>query len=407
MTAVEHALRPEEIMEFLDGELPFERAALVRSHVASCEACRRLSEELTGVTRDLSSWRLETPPSMTAPIPPSPETFNSSESRIPWWSFLTGRTAAVYAVAAVVVIGVASRGYYREAREIFGTDSSSAKATLAKASETSRSPVEVRQGEVPQTQGVVAGQAGQLPRPVATGSAPTEGQSAPGPLIIRTARLRLLTKDFEAARQSVDRVARNVGGFMGQVDVARSGNESRLLRATLRVPAARLDETLTALRALGEVIEESQGADDVTEQVLDLDARLANARNTEKRLNDLLLKRPGELADVLAAEREVARVREEIERLEAQRKNLDRRLTYATITLQVDEERKATLSMGPLTPSARFRNALVDGFRGAFTSVLEVSLLAVRVVPVLLLWALLLAWPARLFMRRNRRLVRP
>lgn len=95
----------------------------------------------------------------------------------------------------------------------------------------------------------------------------------------------------------------------------------------MRVPAGRLDEALTAIKAAGEVIEESQGADDVTEQVRDLDARLANSRNTEKRLNDLLLKRTGELADVLAAEREVSRVREEIERLEAQRKNFDRRLT--------------------------------------------------------------------------------
>jgi hypothetical protein len=240
-------------------------------------------------------------------------------------------------------------------------------------------------------------------RPAAVAGGPTSQQSTSGPLIVRTARLRLLTKDFESTRQTVDRAVQGVGGFIGQVDVARTGPESRVLRATLRIPAGRLEQTLTALKGLGEVIEESQGADDVTEQVLDLDARIANSRNTEKRLNDLLLKRTGALADVLAAEREVSRVREEIERLDAQRKNLDRRVTYADVSLQVDEERKATLDMGPLTASARFRNALVDGFRGAFTSVLEVTFLLVLVAPILGLWALLLAWPLRLLLRWTRR----
>jgi hypothetical protein len=81
---------------------------------------------------------------------------------------------------------------------------------------------------------------------------------------------------------------------------------------------------------------------------------------------------------------------------------LDRRVTYATISLQINEERKATLDMGPLTTSARFRNALVDGFRGAVSSLVEVSLLIVLVGPVLVVWALLLAWPARLIWRRSR-----
>ena len=76
----------------------------------------------------------------------------------------------------------------------------------------------------------------------------------------------------------------------------------------------------------------------MTEQVVDVEARLSNARNTEKRLVDLLQKRTGDLADVLAAEREIARVREEIERFDAQRKNLERRVTYATLNLEVTEE---------------------------------------------------------------------
>ena len=362
MTAVDHPHTPEEIMEMLDGELPFERASVVRSHIATCDACRRLTNELSGVSRDLSSWRLDPPPGMTAPVPPTEQRRSFSASNVTWWSFVTARTVAVSAVLAVAVMVVL--GGRHSPRPVAGA----------------MTPF-LGSAEKPETEAKVT------------------LQSATSPMIARTARLHLLAKDVDASRQAIVRIVRDLAGFMGQVDIERGSNQSKFLRATLRVPAVRLEEALNSVRALGDVIAESQGADDVTEQVLDVDTRLANHRNTEKRLNELLLKRTGQLADVLAAEREVARVREEIERLDAQRKNLDRRVSYATISLQVDEQRKATLDMGPGTASSRFRNALVDGFRSAVSSLLEALLIVVRVAPVLLVWALLLVWPARLFLR--------
>jgi uncharacterized small protein (DUF1192 family) len=138
----------------------------------------------------------------------------------------------------------------------------------------------------------------------------------------------------------------------------------------------------------------------VAEQVVDIAARLANARNTEVRLTDVLRQRTGKVSDVLEAEREIARVRGEIERLDAERKNLDRRVTYATVTLTVSEEPKAALDIGPIPVSARYRNALVDGARAAFESLLEVSLVILRVTPTLAVWAAVLFWPARIVLRR-------
>jgi hypothetical protein len=100
------------------------------------------------------------------------------------------------------------------------------------------------------------------------------------------------------------------------------------------------------------------------------------------------------------AEREIARVRGEIERLDADRKNLDRRVTYATVTLTVSEEPKAALDIGPIPVSARYRNAMVDGARAAFESLLEVSLVILRVAPTLAVWVAVLFWPARIVLRR-------
>ena len=124
----------------------------------------------------------------------------------------------------------------------------------------------------------------------------------------------------------------------------------------------------------------------MTEQIVDVEARLSNARNTEKRLLDLLQRRTGALEDVLAAEREIARVREEIERFDAQRKSLDRRVTYATLNLVVMEETPATLNLGPRPVPGRFRDAFVTGVTEAVEMALGLTLLLLRFAPTMMLY---------------------
>ena len=164
-----------------------------------------------------------------------------------------------------------------------------------------------------------------------------------------------------------------------------SRGDVRTLTATLHIPAAQLDTAMATLKSIGRVVDEAQSGEDVTEQVVDVTARLANTRNTEKRLTDLLQKRTGDLADVLAAEREIARVREEIERFDAQRQALGRRVTYATLNLEMG--RTASLAQPRPRPlPGRFREALVTGVTGATDTALGLMLLVIRILPSLLLW---------------------
>jgi hypothetical protein len=403
MAAVEHPLTPEELMEYLDGELSFERATIVQAHVAACARCQRLGEDLTGVSRDMAQWRVEDPPAgLRAPVSARE---SGQRSWFTWRSLIPTSRVAVVSGGAVIALIVIVTSEYRTSRSdlwVMQRYASHTPDDLPAIAGTEASRRAGNAGEVARVGGrIAAGQAAESVPPSIAAVRP-QAQTTTGPLIVRTATLRLVAKDFDQARQAVDRIVREASGFVGQVQVTGVSTDYRVLRATLRVPAGRLDTTLAALKATGEVVEESQAGDDVTEQVTDLDARLANARNTEKRLIELLQKRTGDLADVLEAEREVSRVREEIERFEGQRKNLDSRVSYATVTLQVDEERKATLDMGPLTISGRLRNALVDGFVEAVESALGMVLFIVRIAPFLLLWAMVLAWPARLLLRRMR-----
>jgi RNA polymerase sigma factor (sigma-70 family) len=156
-------------------------------------------------------------------------------------------------------------------------------------------------------------------------------------------------------------------------------------------PGIWVRDALARLRQIGQVIEDTQGSQDVTDQIVDLDARLASARATEQRLTELLRNRTGKLSDVLEVERELARVRLDIERLDAEKTNTARRVTYATIDINIAEERKAGLDAGPLSLATRIRVAAADGLESALESVAWTVLFLLRTGPTLILWSVVVA----------------
>ena len=164
------------------------------------------------------------------------------------------------------------------------------------------------------------------------------------PMIIRTAQLSLITKEFDKARANLEAILKRHRGYVGELKAGGSTGSGRTLTATLRVPADQLDATLTEVKTLGRVESESQSGQDVTSQYVDLQARLANARNTEQRLTDLLRNRTGKLSDVLEVEQELDRVRGEIEQMEAERKNMANQVSFATLN--------ATITGGLPSPAA-------------------------------------------------------
>jgi hypothetical protein len=186
------------------------------------------------------------------------------------------------------------------------------------------------------------------------------------------------------------------------MNVSEPSGQARTLSATLRVPAERLDAALAELKKLGRVEQESQSGEEVTQQYVDLVARLSNSRNTEQRLIEIMRQRTGRVADILAVEQEIARVREEIERMEAQRKTLENRVGFATVQLSLNEEHRSSLEVAPPSALTRLWNDLVAGIRGVANNALSLATLLLRYGPSLLFWTLLLLQPARLILRRLR-----
>jgi hypothetical protein len=204
--------------------------------------------------------------------------------------------------------------------------------------------------------------------------------------VIRTINLTMITNEFDAARSKIDMIVRQSQGYIDRLNVRAGIGPARGLSATVRVPANRADAALNDLKSLGHLMQESQNSSDITSQYVDLTARLSNARNSEQRLLALLRDRTGDLKDVIAMEREISTVRENIERMEAQRKDFDNKVQFVTIQVELNEEYHAELA--PPTPSTRtqLRNAAVDGIQNGAENTVDIALFILRYGPSLLIW---------------------
>jgi len=166
---------------------------------------------------------------------------------------------------------------------------------------------------------------------------------------------------------------------------------------TIRVPAANLARLESEIAGLGTVLSQASTADDVTEQAIDLEARLKNLRAEEERLRGFL-DRTGNVSELLEVERELARVRGEIEVMDAQLTYLTRQAARATLTVALSEP-------GPIAePSGitwGFREALTRGIQVAASMITALVTIAIPVALALVL-ALLVYVPARIVARRRR-----
>lgn len=144
-----------------------------------------------------------------------------------------------------------------------------------------------------------------------------------GPMLIYTATMNLAVFQVTEASKQVETMARESGGFL-----ARRDDTS----IVIRVPAAKFDDILKRIEKLGDVLHRNVAAEDVTEQFMDMEVRLKNARAVRDRLQKLL-EQATKVEESLSIEKELTRVGTEIETLEGKLKYLRDRVTFSTITV--------------------------------------------------------------------------
>ncbi len=157
-----------------------------------------------------------------------------------------------------------------------------------------------------------------------------------GRQVIRTASLvvRVDTDaDVVAAADRAALIAESRGGFVEHMSVSSRDDDQRA-SIVLRVPQSAFREVVSELSALGEVLDQSLGSQDVSGEVVDLEARERTLRTQEARLIDLL-GRAEDLQQVLTLERELTRTRTQIEQIEGQLRFIERRVELATVSLEL------------------------------------------------------------------------
>lgn len=155
----------------------------------------------------------------------------------------------------------------------------------------------------------------------------------PAPQLVKQASLVLVLTDIDAAVTQVQTILqRSQGDLLSLQDHRSPEGTAQQVTLTLRVPQAELDAVLNALRPLGTVQQQSLTAEDVSSQLVDLDARLKNLRQSEAALLKIM-ERSGEISHVLEVARELSTVRESIERMAAQQQNLKRQVAFSQIYL--------------------------------------------------------------------------
>jgi hypothetical protein len=155
--------------------------------------------------------------------------------------------------------------------------------------------------------------------------------------LIREGRATLEVASVEAALARLHDLTREAGGYT--TSETRSRDYQRVNQGMIecRVPAGKLDTIVAALKSLGTIESLTVSAKDVTEEYFDLEIQLRNQRALETRLLGLLQRPTNKLSELLEAERELARVRGEIDQMEGRRRFWDNRVALSALSVSVHE----------------------------------------------------------------------
>lgn len=212
--------------------------------------------------------------------------------------------------------------------------------------------------------------------------------------IIYSATIKIEVKDFEQATDRIRSIVESAGGFVSDSRVEQDDGDKKSGAIEIRVPKARFNDVITDLKALGKVKGEDLHGYDVTEEYTDLETRLANSKKLEERLLELLKHESNKLKDLLEVEKELARVREDIERAEGRKRLLDDRLTLSTITIELFE---------PYTYTSGVFDPLKDAFDKAGSLLIGSLAALVTMVAVVAPWFIVLGVVGFFAARRVRR----
>ncbi len=181
---------------------------------------------------------------------------------------------------------------------------------------------------------------------------------------------------------TLEEKVRGFGGYVSESSSSRQSGQQPSGEITVRVPSAKLKELTDWIDSTTTVINSRLSVHDITEKYVDLEARLGNLLAGEARLKELLSKATGKLEDVLNIERELRKIRQEIEQLQGKKRLWDNQIAYSTLTVdyhlpgvyRVEEPAAQTFGQ-------RSRHAMRDSWRSFTEAMSDLSIGCIYLLP--------------------------
>lgn len=226
---------------------------------------------------------------------------------------------------------------------------------------------------------------------------------AGGSNVVRAVSLALQTPHLETAESRLMEITQQCGGFLDEFKIRRQSNTSSWLEARLRVRADSLDSTLTRIRSVGDIRQETESSENTYAEKESLNAQLESKRAELARLNEIVKRRAGSLSDTVAAEEKTSERRNELNDLEKRWRKLESRVEYALVEIQMSEQYQAHLDLRAAIISSDIRNSLIEGVEGVIMSLGAVLSFLLRYGLGMTIWLGILYWPSRTLWRRYKR----
>ena len=209
--------------------------------------------------------------------------------------------------------------------------------------------------------------------------------------VIRNGNLSLRVDDVASSLAQARDLMKKNSGVVQSTSVSDAGVGPRTAYMTLRVPIDKFDETIAELKSLAVVVlHESTSAQDVTMEFIDLEADLRNAKAEEESYLKIL-DRSGSVEEILAVTRQLAQVRQRIERLEGRKRYMESQTDLATLSLTMTEETRIEAPGRTWRPGEVLRDAVQD-LVISFQELVDFGIRAIIVIVGLLLPIGLVIW---------------
>jgi len=223
--------------------------------------------------------------------------------------------------------------------------------------------------------------------------------------IIRNADLQLETDAPEEAQQKITTIAESKNGFVVESTQSSSSNVKTGTRdtvtMTVRVPAEKFNESLDEIRkTASRVIVETVKGTDVTEEFIDIEARLKAKKSLEMQFLEIM-KRANSVEDALNVQRQLAEVRGEIEKIEGRKRFLENQASLSTIKIRL--QTPAAFSANSKGFFDKLGLSIGSGFDAALNFILGFVTVLIAVAPFFLLIVLPICLVLRYFWRKRRR----